>query len=56
LIRGDVGDVNQNSDAPVLVRMHAHCLMGDVFGSPVASVMPHWRAHCDGLHKKGAGL
>lgn len=33
LIRGDVGDVNNNSDAPVLVRMHAHCLMGDVFGS-----------------------
>jgi 3,4-dihydroxy 2-butanone 4-phosphate synthase/GTP cyclohydrolase II len=33
LIRGDVGDVNKNSDAPVLVRMHAHCLMGDVFGS-----------------------
>jgi 3,4-dihydroxy 2-butanone 4-phosphate synthase/GTP cyclohydrolase II len=33
LIRGDVGDVDQNSDAPVLVRMHAHCLMGDVFGS-----------------------
>ncbi len=29
LIRGDV----ENSEAPVLVRMHAHCLMGDVFGS-----------------------
>jgi 3,4-dihydroxy 2-butanone 4-phosphate synthase/GTP cyclohydrolase II len=29
LIRGDV----ENSDTPVLVRMHAHCLMGDVFGS-----------------------
>ncbi len=23
----------EESDAPVLVRMHAHCLMGDVFGS-----------------------
>jgi 3,4-dihydroxy 2-butanone 4-phosphate synthase/GTP cyclohydrolase II len=33
LIRGDVGDVDQNGDVPVLVRMHAHCLMGDVFGS-----------------------
>src|SRR6202162_4374716 len=33
LIRGDVGDVKKNSDAPVLVRMHAHCLMGDVFGA-----------------------
>jgi 3,4-dihydroxy 2-butanone 4-phosphate synthase/GTP cyclohydrolase II len=29
LIRGDV----ENADAPVLVRMHAHCLMGDVFGA-----------------------
>ena len=29
LIKGDV----EGSDAPVLVRMHAHCLMGDVFGS-----------------------
>src|SRR5438270_10339963 len=29
LIRGDI----ENSDAPVLVRMHAHCLMGDVFGA-----------------------
>jgi 3,4-dihydroxy 2-butanone 4-phosphate synthase/GTP cyclohydrolase II len=34
LIRGEMprGDV-ENSDAPVLVRMHAHCLMGDVFGA-----------------------
>jgi 3,4-dihydroxy 2-butanone 4-phosphate synthase / GTP cyclohydrolase II len=34
LIKGEMpgGDV-ENSDAPVLVRMHAHCLMGDVFGS-----------------------
>ena len=29
LIRGDV----EHSDSPVLVRMHAHCLMGVVFGS-----------------------
>jgi 3,4-dihydroxy 2-butanone 4-phosphate synthase/GTP cyclohydrolase II len=29
LIRGDV----ENSESAVLVRMHAHCLMGDVFGS-----------------------
>jgi 3,4-dihydroxy 2-butanone 4-phosphate synthase/GTP cyclohydrolase II len=34
LIRGEIsrGDVEQ-TDAPVLVRMHAHCLMGDVFGA-----------------------
>jgi 3,4-dihydroxy 2-butanone 4-phosphate synthase/GTP cyclohydrolase II len=29
LVRGDI----DNSEIPVLVRMHAHCLMGDVFGS-----------------------
>ncbi len=29
LIRGDISD----SSEPVLVRMHAHCLLGDVFGS-----------------------
>jgi 3,4-dihydroxy 2-butanone 4-phosphate synthase / GTP cyclohydrolase II len=33
-IRGDVGrsDIN-DSPEPVLVRMHAHCLLGDVFGA-----------------------
>jgi len=29
LVRGDVGE----GDDPVLVRMHSHCLIGDVFGS-----------------------
>ncbi len=29
MVRGNI----EASDAPVLVRMHAHCLMGDVFGS-----------------------
>ena len=29
LIKGDI----ENGDAPVLVRMHAHCLLGDVFGA-----------------------
>jgi 3,4-dihydroxy 2-butanone 4-phosphate synthase/GTP cyclohydrolase II len=27
------GDVEHNGDDPVLVRMHAHCLVGDVFGA-----------------------
>ena len=33
--RGNVGseEKEMKSDAPVLVRMHAHCLMGDVFGA-----------------------
>jgi 3,4-dihydroxy 2-butanone 4-phosphate synthase/GTP cyclohydrolase II len=29
IIRGDI----EHSERPVLVRMHAHCLMGDVFGA-----------------------
>jgi 3,4-dihydroxy 2-butanone 4-phosphate synthase / GTP cyclohydrolase II len=29
LVRGDI----EHSEDPVLVRMHAHCLMGDVFGA-----------------------
>src|SRR5947209_1289794 len=29
LVRGDI----ESGDEPVLVRMHAHCVMGDVFGS-----------------------
>ncbi len=29
LVKGDI----EHSDTPVLVRMHAHCLMGDVFGA-----------------------
>jgi 3,4-dihydroxy 2-butanone 4-phosphate synthase/GTP cyclohydrolase II len=34
MIKGEMprGDI-ENSETPVLVRMHAHCLMGDVFGS-----------------------
>ena len=34
LIKGEMsrGDI-EKSEAPVLVRMHAHCLMGDVFGA-----------------------
>jgi 3,4-dihydroxy 2-butanone 4-phosphate synthase/GTP cyclohydrolase II len=30
---GEVEEGNEESGTPVLVRMHAHCLMGDVFGS-----------------------
>jgi 3,4-dihydroxy 2-butanone 4-phosphate synthase/GTP cyclohydrolase II len=33
LIRGDIESRADKNDAPVLVRMHAHCLLGDVFGA-----------------------
>src|SRR5260370_9776482 len=31
--RGDIGHGEGDSSEPVLVRMHAHCLLGDVFGA-----------------------
>ena len=31
--RGDIGGENCDSSEPVHVRMHAHCLLGDVFGA-----------------------
>ena len=36
LIRGDIAD----SEVPVLVRMHAHCLLGDVFGATACDCNP----------------
>jgi 3,4-dihydroxy 2-butanone 4-phosphate synthase/GTP cyclohydrolase II len=34
MIKGEMpGGEVENSEDPILVRMHAHCLMGDVFGS-----------------------
>src|SRR5258708_20818569 len=35
LIKGDLGNAEhkKKNDELVLVRMHAHCLMGDVFGA-----------------------
>jgi 3,4-dihydroxy 2-butanone 4-phosphate synthase/GTP cyclohydrolase II len=33
LIKGEIENRDGKTDAPVLVRMHAHCLMGDVFGA-----------------------
>jgi 3,4-dihydroxy 2-butanone 4-phosphate synthase/GTP cyclohydrolase II len=33
LIRGEMPRGDEGSAEPVLVRMHAHCLMGDVFGA-----------------------
>ena len=41
LVRGDI----EHSEGPVLVRMHAHCLMGDVFGATGA--MPRHAGRID---------
>ena len=51
LIRGDV----ENSDAPVLVRMHAHCLMGDVFGATGCECHPTLEGALRRIAKEGRG-
>ena len=33
LVKGELAPAIEDAETPVLVRMHAHCLMGDVFGS-----------------------
>ena len=50
LVRGDI----DKADEPVLVRMHAHCLIGDVFGSTGAIVARRWMARCGGSRRKAA--
>ena len=48
LVRGDI----ESGDEPVLVRMHSHCLMGDVFGSTGcdchATIEGSMQTHCPG--------
>src|SRR5271170_1858547 len=33
LVRGDVGAGNSRGDEPILVRVHSHCLAGDIFAA-----------------------
>src|SRR5246500_2068129 len=51
LIRGDV----ENSDQPVLVRMHAHCLMGDVFGATGCECHPTLEGALHRIAQEGLG-
>jgi 3,4-dihydroxy 2-butanone 4-phosphate synthase / GTP cyclohydrolase II len=51
LIRGDV----ENSETPVLVRMHAHCLMGDVFGSTGCECHATLEGSLQQIAQKGLG-
>ena len=39
LVRGDI----EKASEPVLVRMHSHCVMGDVFGSTALRLPRHHR-------------
>jgi 3,4-dihydroxy 2-butanone 4-phosphate synthase/GTP cyclohydrolase II len=51
LIRGDIGD----SSTPVLVRMHAHCLMGDVFGATACDCSQTLDASMKAIADEGLG-
>jgi 3,4-dihydroxy 2-butanone 4-phosphate synthase/GTP cyclohydrolase II len=51
LIRGDIG----NPDPPVLVRMHAHCLLGDVFGATGCDCNPTLQASMQIIAEEGRG-
>jgi 3,4-dihydroxy 2-butanone 4-phosphate synthase / GTP cyclohydrolase II len=51
LIRGDISD----SSTPVLVRMHAHCLLGDVFGATGCDCNPTLEASMKIIAEEGRG-
>jgi 3,4-dihydroxy 2-butanone 4-phosphate synthase/GTP cyclohydrolase II len=51
LIRGDIDD----STKPVLVRMHAHCLLGDVFGATGCDCNQTLAASLDAIAAEGRG-
>ena len=51
LIRGDISD----SSTPVLVRMHAHCLLGDVFGATACDCNQTLEASMRTIAEEGRG-
>ena len=51
LLRGEV----ENSAEPVLVRMHAHCLMGDVFGATTCDCRPTIEGSMRAIAQAGRG-
>jgi 3,4-dihydroxy 2-butanone 4-phosphate synthase / GTP cyclohydrolase II len=55
LIRGDVENKDAKSDEPVLVRMHAHCLMGDVFGATGCECHPTLEGSLRRIAQEGRG-
>jgi len=51
LVRGDI----EHSQEPVLVRMHAHCLMGDVFGATGCECHATLEGSLKRISKEGLG-
>jgi 3,4-dihydroxy 2-butanone 4-phosphate synthase/GTP cyclohydrolase II len=51
LVRGEIG----KGDDPVLVRMHAHCLIGDVFGSAGCDCRATLEGALEAIAREGRG-
>ena len=51
LVKGDI----ESDDAPVLVRMHAHCVMGDVFGSTACDCHATIEGSMQAITREGRG-
>jgi 3,4-dihydroxy 2-butanone 4-phosphate synthase/GTP cyclohydrolase II len=55
LVYGDVATAEISPDLPVMVRMHAHCLVGDVFGSTNCDCQPTLNASMRAIAREGRG-
>jgi 3,4-dihydroxy 2-butanone 4-phosphate synthase/GTP cyclohydrolase II len=55
LVRGDVGSDIERGAEPVLVRMHSHCLMGDVFGSTACDCHATIEGAMQAIAREGRG-
>ncbi len=51
LVRGDI----ENGDEPVLVRMHSHCLIGDVFGAASCDCRATLEGSLEAIAREGRG-
>jgi 3,4-dihydroxy 2-butanone 4-phosphate synthase/GTP cyclohydrolase II len=55
MVYGDVATAEIPSDATVLVRMHSHCLVGDVFGSTSCDCQATMNASMQAIVRDGRG-
>jgi 3,4-dihydroxy 2-butanone 4-phosphate synthase/GTP cyclohydrolase II len=55
LVRGDIGRDNDSGSEPVLVRMHSHCVMGDVFGSTACDCHATIEGSMQAIAREGRG-
>lgn len=51
LVRGEIG----NSEGPVLVRMHSHCLAGDIFGATTCDCRASIEGSMEMIAREGRG-